>query len=677
MSYDQIDPRMLAAALGGRNGRSNSIDFGGGSILTAPPEQRMRQLMAQQLLGADPASAKTKAEGVARLGQQLLGAYMAREGIDAEKARDQSDSALVAAALRSQDRSPTTLENGETITWNKPSPSTMATILGQGSPRLQEAGLAMSLTQQQREADRAAKTVSTLTPDEVKTLGLPVGSIAQRDAYGKLDVVNKPDVFMPFDGGATPSTPSPKASAGGTQTAPRLTAAPLRTDIERAALSNGVDPSLALTAAHIESGMGTAPDRRGSQYIGPFQMGEARWADMGGTAENRSDKGAQVDLGVKALKATQGELAQKIGRQPEPWEVYLAHQQGVTGAAALLSSPDASAVEALRPYYRDGKNLSAVIDNLPGSAEADANISAKDFAGLWRDRYNRIAQSYPQRPAQVADAGAVATVATDAPPEQPPQRATAPQVGMYKGQVVQRDPTTGAVLPYQKPPEPTTLEKLMAARDRLPQGHPDRAALEQAIANDTAKKEGESRDFTQAKALRTEFNGFAKQFEGAQEGFLKVQQAAKTDSAAGDLALIFGYMKTLDPTSTVREGEFATAQNAGGIPDRVVNAYNRAINGERLNPDQRAMFVGAAQDQFAVNRASYDRRVAEYSRLAKSFGIDPAQVITDFSLPDMGRSAQPDPNGWQAMDIPKDLQPPAGAASSGIPTPPSGFQIVR
>ena len=36
--------------------------------------------------------------------------------------------------------------------------------------------------------------------------------------------------------------------------------------------------------------------------------------------------------------------------------------------------------------------------------------------------------------------------------------------------------------------------------------------------------------------------------------------------AAGDMALIFSYMKMLDPNSTVREGEYATAQDAGSIP---------------------------------------------------------------------------------------------------------------
>ena len=59
----------------------------------------------------------------------------------------------------------------------------------------------------------------------------------------------------------------------------------------------------------------------------------------------------------------------------------------------------------------------------------------------------------------------------------------------------------------------------------------------------------------------------------------KIQKETDKPSPASDMALIFGFMKLLDPTSTVREGEYATVQNATGIPGRVTNAYNNAIDG--------------------------------------------------------------------------------------------------
>ena len=85
---------------------------------------------------------------------------------------------------------------------------------------------------------------------------------------------------------------------------------------------------------------------------------------------------------------------------------------------------------------------------------------------------------------------------------------------------------------------------------------------------------------------------FRKEYSDQTKGYQEVKSAygrilSSEDSAVGDLSLIFGYMKMLDPGSVVREGEFATAQNAAGVPDRVLNLYNRVASGERLNKSQR------------------------------------------------------------------------------------------
>lgn len=414
MALDTTDPLALALL---RNGAGNGM--GAGPILMQQPEQKMRMMLAQQLLGADPAGARTKGEGLARVGQQLLGAYLAKQGMDEAKTQRDSDSGLMAAALRSQDKTPSTYTDDagkqQTITWNKPDPSAMTSIMAQGSPGLQQQALAMALADRQRQADIAAKTVTMLTEEQRKAAGLPPGAY-QRDAFGKIDQIAKAPLFgMPGVGGGDLGGSPAAAPAAGTQTVPKaaggMTAAPLRPAIARAALENNVDPVMALTAAHIESGMGTAPDRKGSQYQGVFQMGDDRWKEAGGTPDMRGDQGAQVNVGVKSLGLTRDQLAQKLGRQPEPWEVYLAHQQGVTGASALLSAnPDASAVEVLKPFYEGGKNLQAIVGNTPGTP--DANITAGGFTGLWRDRFNNIAKNYGNFTApQVAQASAPAAAA--------------------------------------------------------------------------------------------------------------------------------------------------------------------------------------------------------------------------------------------------------------------------
>lgn len=82
--------------------------------------------------------------------------------------------------------------------------------------------------------------------------------------------------------------------------------------------------------------------------------------------------------------------------------------------------------------------------------------------------------------------------------------------------------------------------------------------------------------------------------------YSKMLKASSAPSAAGDLSLIFGYMKMQDPGSTVREGEQATASNAAGIPDQLRNTYERVRTGQRLTPEQRDDFINQARNMYST-----------------------------------------------------------------------------
>jgi hypothetical protein len=93
------------------------------------------------------------------------------------------------------------------------------------------------------------------------------------------------------------------------------------------------------------------------------------------------------------------------------------------------------------------------------------------------------------------------------------------------------------------------------------------------------------------------------------------------DSAAGDISLIFAFMKMLDPGSTVREGEFATAQNSGSVNENVWAAYNKAVTGERLVPSRRADFKNQAKAIFAGSRDTAEKAIAPIKAHAERFNI--------------------------------------------------------
>lgn len=160
---------------------------------------------------------------------------------------------------------------------------------------------------------------------------------------------------------------------------------------------------------------------------------------------------------------------------------------------------------------------------------------------------------------------------------------------------------------------------------------------ETAEVKAAAKKTADTLQLEEGLRKEVMGNPMTRAYLEAQVAFDKVQRAAKDPSAAGDLALIFGVMKTLDPGSTVREGEFANAQNAGGIDDRFVSAYNKVLRGERLSDQQRADFVRTAQGQFAAQQTSFQQLVNAYRGVAQRAGARVENVLP------LGAGAPPAP----------------------------------
>jgi len=159
------------------------------------------------------------------------------------------------------------------------------------------------------------------------------------------------------------------------------------------------------------------------------------------------------------------------------------------------------------------------------------------------------------------------------------------------------------------------------------------------------RKRGSGSFFTLAEATRTRADELRKEFNAlaevknaktvgihlsALEGLVarqeELKRAGRQAHAANDIAAVYNYMKVLDPTSVVREGEYATAQNAGSIPERWRNAYNKAIDGEFLSDSMRAEMIESSKR----TRNGHQLAVAEATRLydaaLQSMVSDPGQL---------------------------------------------------
>jgi len=154
------------------------------------------------------------------------------------------------------------------------------------------------------------------------------------------------------------------------------------------------------------------------------------------------------------------------------------------------------------------------------------------------------------------------------------------------------------------------------------------------IEKDQKTKGDTERISARAKSMRQEFNQITSSMRDVALSYGKIKSAEKAASdqsgerkGAADIALIFNYMKLLDPGSVVREGEFATARNAGGIPDRVVAIYNGLVKGDILSKEVRTSFVAAAEEVLKPYRDQFHATKIRYSNLAKSEGVEPDRVV--------------------------------------------------
>lgn len=178
----------------------------------------------------------------------------------------------------------------------------------------------------------------------------------------------------------------------------------------------------------------------------------------------------------------------------------------------------------------------------------------------------------------------------------------------------------------------------------------------------------------EASDLRKEFSGIpaVRQFAEQSSAFGRIEASASNPSAAGDLALIFNYMKVLDPGSTVREGEFANAQNAAGIPERIRALYNNATQGTRLTESQRSDFLSRARNLYENAERSYMRTYNQYKDIAERRNLPISDALIDYRY----QSSMQFPQFFSSQEEADRANLPSGSIFE-IPNPDDPDEILR
>lgn len=100
----------------------------------------------------------------------------------------------------------------------------------------------------------------------------------------------------------------------------------------------------------------------------------------------------------------------------------------------------------------------------------------------------------------------------------------------------------------------------------------------------------------------------------------------------GDLSLVYEFMKALDPTSVVRESEYATAAKSGNIFLGTLAKFNGYLkeNGGFLPENVKSSFQSIINSKLQVQEDLYNNTVKQYQDLARRQGLNPANVTIDF-----------------------------------------------
>lgn len=117
------------------------------------------------------------------------------------------------------------------------------------------------------------------------------------------------------------------------------------------------------------------------------------------------DPVASIDAAARYAQASQKGLTAALGRPATGSELYLAHQQGLGGATALLQNPDMNAVDALKtlPLYQ--KNPATALKAITANG-GNAGMTAGQFAQLWDSKFNTMKLSPSGGPAAAGTSGA-------------------------------------------------------------------------------------------------------------------------------------------------------------------------------------------------------------------------------------------------------------------------------
>ena len=116
-------------------------------------------------------------------------------------------------------------------------------------------------------------------------------------------------------------------------------------------------------------------------------------------------------------------------------------------------------------------------------------------------------------------------------------------------------------------------------------------------------------------------NAVVKTFEESVQQYGNLLAGLNAESWPWDMAWVFAFMKTLDPTSVVRESEFEAAARSAGVKEEVSNIWKKISEWKILTPKQSEEFKKIAEAFIKAKAVVYETKYNDTTKLLKQNNI--------------------------------------------------------
>ena len=173
----------------------------------------------------------------------------------------------------------------------------------------------------------------------------------------------------------------------------------------------------------------------------------------------------------------------------------------------------------------------------------------------------------------------------------------------------------------------TAISKLFSDLEKAEVGSPRAIAIQAQITAET-RKAGFDKDMFEGEIkIQNSWNTARKSLTESEIQYSKMSASFAAKNGPGDLAMIFGFMKMLDPGSVVRESEFSAAQDTAGLYQKLKVQAEKLKKGDLLTEQQRENFLDLGEKYLNAGKMHMAKIRLNKGVHAESFGFSAPNIF--------------------------------------------------